>query len=205
MLNFVISHRERRWQRRQWAEKKILRSRTKKLARETEMISFSFSRFLFLPVRIHFYICTLKPYIYVYAATLCLYITKFRLYATNDLDRIEIESGFLRFAISGTDCSRGPVRTLYGFVADPPIYPSIYSRLWLTYPASLFSRFSQTAEKDDWCFLIEFFKLYLYYIHVTRFVRLDMYSFSRFLNIFIFVNLYSLNKCTIQKWKILKI
>lgn len=54
------------------------------------------------------------------------------IYSANDHVCIEIESGLLRFSIRGTDHPRGSVRTLYGFVVVPLIYPSIYSRLWLT-------------------------------------------------------------------------
>lgn len=138
MLNFVISHRERRWRR--WAEKALC-SRTKKLTREKDDL-FLLLILLFLVFCLYAYTFVYAMWDRMYTSRLCLYATRFHLYAANDRNRIEIESGFLRFAISGTDRSRGPVRTLYGFVADPLIYPSIYSRLWLTCPAPLFSRFS---------------------------------------------------------------
>lgn len=43
--------------------------------------------------------------------------------------------------------ARGPTRTLYGFVTDPPIYPSVYSRLWLTHARRYFPRVRSNREK----------------------------------------------------------
>lgn len=156
---------------------------------------------LSLCVCIRLYTCIVRPYAYV--ARLCLYATRFRLYAANDRDRIEIESGFLRFAISGTDRSRGPVRALYGFVRrSTDLSFDIFSIMTHISGATFLAILANNKEKTD-VSLLSLLLIILYYMHIIIFACLDTLSFEMFLNVFtyFFMNLYFPYKCTIQKLK----